>query len=44
MGFKSCLADPNVWLHPATKDDGTEYYEYILVYVDDLLVISGDAH
>jgi hypothetical protein len=39
MGFKSCLADPDVWLCAATKVDGTKYYEYILVYVDDLLVI-----
>ena len=40
MGFESCLADPDVWLGAATKANGTEYYEYILVYVDDLLVIS----
>jgi len=38
MGFTPCLADPNVWMHPATKPDGTPYYEYILV--DDVLIIS----
>ena len=43
MGFKSSIADPNVWLRPETKADGEEYYEYILVYVDDLLAISVDA-
>ena len=43
MGFKSCLADPDVYLRPATRPDGHEYYEYILVYVDDVLVISHQA-
>jgi len=41
--FQSCLTDPDVWLHPATKEDGEEYYEYILVYVDDLLICSHRA-
>ena len=40
LGFKSCRADPDVWYRPATKPDGEEYYEYILVYVDDILIIS----
>mmetsp|Transcript_165 Transcript_165/g.263 ORF Transcript_165/g.263 Transcript_165/m.263 type:complete len:116 (-) Transcript_165:986-1333(-) len=43
LGFISCLADPVVWLHPATKENGKEYHEYILVYVDDLLVCSHRA-
>ena len=25
---------------PATKADGTKYYEYVLVYVDDILTMS----
>ena len=29
-------------MRPASKPDGKEYYEYILVYVDDLLCISHD--
>ena len=29
-------------MRAATKIDGEEYYEYILVYVDDLLAISLD--
>ena len=33
-------SDPGVWMRPAIKSDGTEYYEYALVYVDDVLVIS----
>jgi len=41
LGFTSSLADPDVWMRPSIlPDDKQEYYEYILVYVDDLLVIS----
>jgi hypothetical protein len=40
MDFKPTLADPDVWYRPAIKDNGMEYYEYILVYVDDILAIS----
>ena len=40
LGFLSSDAVPDVWLRPAAKDNGEEYYEYILMYVDDILVIS----
>jgi hypothetical protein len=41
MGFEFChLADLDVWHHPAETADGFHYYEYILVYVDDILSIS----
>ena len=40
MGFKSSVADPDFWIRPAVKPDGEEYYEYILMYVDDILTIS----
>ena len=43
IGFKSSLADPNVWMRPATKASGEKYYEYILCYVDDILCISHHA-
>ena len=43
MGYKSTKADPDVWIKPAAKPDGTEYYEMILVYVDDVLHISHDT-
>ena len=43
LGFKSSIADPDVWMRPATKDNGDDYYEYILMYVDDILGISTDA-
>ena len=43
MGFLSSLADPDVWLRAATKADGESYYEYVLMYVDDILSVSCDA-
>jgi hypothetical protein len=43
MGFRSSLADPDVWLCPACKPNGFKYYEYLLAYVDDILVLSLDV-
>ena len=43
LNFKSCLADPDVWMRPAIKSDGNTYYEYILLYVDDTPVVSENA-
>ena len=43
MGFQSSMADPDVWLRAATKGDGERYYEYVLMYVDDILAISCSA-
>ena len=43
MVFKSSIADLDVWMREATKNDCEEYYNYILVYIDDLLAISSDA-
>ena len=42
MGFESSRADPDVWIRPARREDGLEYYEMMLVYVDDVLAISTD--
>jgi hypothetical protein len=42
LGFVMCVADNNVWMRAATRQDGTEYYEYVLVYTDDILAISMD--
>ena len=39
MNFESCKADPDVWLRPGTKPDGTEYWQYVLLYVDDIIAI-----
>ena len=43
LNFKSCLADPDMWMRPAIKSNGNTYYEYILLYVDDALVVSENA-
>ena len=43
IGFVPTRADPDVWRRPATKEDGFEYYEYVLCYVDDILAISNKA-
>ena len=40
MGFIPSLADPDVWMRSAVKEDGFKYWEYILAYVDDVLCIS----
>ena len=43
IGFVPTRADPDVWHRPAVKEDGFEYYEYVLCYVDDILAISHKA-
>ena len=40
MGFDFSLADNDILRKPDTKPDGTKYYSYVLVYVDDILIIS----
>jgi Reverse transcriptase (RNA-dependent DNA polymerase) len=42
LEFTHCLADNDVWMRPATKQNGDEYYQYVLVHTDDLLVIAED--
>jgi len=43
LNFFPSEADPDVWMRPAQRADGTEYYEYVLCYVDDILCISADS-
>ena len=40
--FVGCKADPDVWMRPNVKPNGDKYWEYVLCYVDDVLVISHD--
>ena len=40
LHFTSCPADPDVWMRPAKRSDGSEYYEYILLYTEYALSIS----
>ncbi len=44
IGYRPTKADPDVWLRPAVKVNGFEYYEMVLCYVDDILSISDDPH
>ena len=43
LNYRPTKADPDVWLRPAVKPDGFEYYELVLCYVDDVLCMSHDA-
>ncbi len=43
LGFTSSRADPDVWLWLSKQSTGEEYYKYVLLYVDDVLVISENT-
>ena len=38
LELSSCPADPDVWMRPAIKADGMTYYQFFLIYTDDILV------
>eukprot|EP00978_Attheya_sp_CCMP212_P004652 scaffold10138_cov34-Attheya_sp.AAC.1 len=40
LGFEPSDANPDVWMRAATKLDGFKYYEYVLIYVDDILALG----
>ena len=40
MSYRPSRADPDVYMRPAVKDNVFKYWEYVLVYVDDVLCIS----
>jgi hypothetical protein len=41
MGFVPSIADPDVYRKPFAKENGFKYYEYLLVYVDNVLLLSA---
>jgi hypothetical protein len=43
IGFKSCPADPDLWMRSAIKSDGINVYEYVLLYTDDAHSIGVEA-
>ena len=43
LGCTSSKVDPDVWYHAATTAEGVDYYEYVLLYTDNCLVISENA-
>ena len=40
LSYQQTLADPDVWIKPATKSNGFKYYEMVLTYVDDVMSMS----
>jgi hypothetical protein len=42
LDFQMCQADNDVWMRKGTNAAGDHVWEYVLVYSDDLLVISKD--
>jgi hypothetical protein len=43
LGYKSCLADADLWYKPETRPDGFKYYAYVLCYSDDILCVHHAA-
>ena len=43
LGFKSSQGDPEAWMWDAVKSYGTRYWKYVLLYVDDCLVVSNNG-
>ena len=43
LQFQSSKADPDAWFRPVKHKDGTMYYEYVLLYMDDWHVIYDNA-
>ena len=44
LGYTPCCADPYIWLKPMVRpSDVFKYYGYILLYVDDVMVVHNDA-
>ncbi len=44
MGYQLCLTDPDLWVRVSKLDNGLDYYEYVLLYVDDCLVSQGNLN
>ena len=40
LNYESYLADLDIWLRQAITSKGEEYYEYVFLYGDDILVVS----
>jgi hypothetical protein len=43
LGWEPCRADCDLWIKAETRpNDGVRYWEYILIYVDDILCVLHD--
>ena len=43
LDFVSTLADPDVWIREAFREDGFKYYEIIFVNIEDILAVFHKA-
>ena len=43
LGFTSSNADPDVWFRGSKRATGEDLYEYVLLYVDDVIVLLEHA-
>ena len=44
LGFLPCPANTYIWMKPMVRtEDGFDYYAYVLIYVDDVMVIHHDV-
>ena len=39
MGFESYKSDPDIYFCSTIKDKGNNYYQYVLLYTDNILAI-----
>ena len=42
LGYKSCLANPDVYMKPMTDHKGNKYRSFMLVYVADCLLVHHE--
>ena len=40
MGFTSFITNPDIWFNSSTEKYINQYYTYILVYVDDIIIMD----
>ena len=40
LGYRPSIADTAIWMQPEVRPGGFVYYEYVLLYIDDVLCIS----
>jgi len=43
LNFKSCPADPDMWMQPAIKSDGSACCEHVSLHTDGTLVATENA-
>ena len=44
MGFASSLDDPGIWFKASLEKYCNQYYTYILVYLDNIIIVDKDPH